>query len=197
MVDAARRIVQIPKHFWAARPLHGTVVGRGEDKPSVTPGGLPATHNTAEMYLQILPDTLHLWLRLAEDFIAIQVAAYVTRLFPHLRNTMLFVTVSILLLLGALFSYPFQPQRFMLIIVWAVIMVTAPLTIFSLIQMNRDQILSRIAKSEPGKVTWDRHFVSQLIIYGVLPLFSLIASLFPEVRGMAFSWLESILKILK
>lgn len=197
MVDAARQIVQILKHFWAARPLHGTLVGRGEDKPSVVPGGLPAGHSTAEMYLQLLPDTLHLWLRLAEDFIAIQVAAYVTRLFPHLRNTMLFVTASILLALGALFSYPFQPQRFMLVIVWAVIMVTGPLTIFTLVQMNRDEILSRIAKSELGKVTWDRHFISQLIIYGVLPLFSLIASQFPEVRGVAFSWLESILKILK
>lgn len=197
MVRAAQQIVHILKHFWAARPLRGTVVGRGDDKPSFAPSGLPGTHNTAETYLQMFPDTLHLWLRLAEDFIAIQVAAYVTRLFPHLRNTMLFVTVSILLVLGALFTYPFQPQRYMLVVVWAVIMVTGPLTVFSLVQMNRDEVLSRIAKSEPGKVTWDRHFISQLVIYGVLPLFSLIASQFPEVRGVAFSWLESLLKILK
>lgn len=144
-----------------------------------------------------MPDTLHLWLRLAEDFISIQVASYVTRLFPHLRNTMLFVTVSILLVLGAIFTYPFQPQRFLLILVWVVILVTGPLTVLALLQMNRDEVLSRIAKSEPGKVTWDRHFISQIVIYGVLPLFSLIASQFPEVRGAAFSWLESLLKTLK
>lgn len=197
MVRAARQVVQILKHFWAARPLLGTVVGRGDEKPSVAPQTLPPTHNTAESYLQVMPDTLHLWLRLAEDFISIQVASYVTRLFPHLRNTMLFVTVSLLLVLGAIFTYPFQPQRFLLILVWVVILVTGPLTVLTLLQMNRDEVLSRIAKSEPGKVTWDRHFISQIVIYGVLPLFSLIASQFPEVRGAAFSWLESLLKTLK
>ena len=197
MVHFARQVVQILKNFWAARPLLGTVVGRGEEKPSIAPASLPANHNTAEMYLQVMPDTLHLWLRLAEDFIAIQVASYIARLFPHLRNTMLFVTLSILLVLGAIFTYPFQPQRYLLVLVWLLIMVTGPLTVFILLQINRDEILSRIAKSEPGKVTWDRHFISQVVVYGVLPLFSFIASQFPEVRGVAFSWLESLLKTLK
>jgi hypothetical protein len=110
---------------------------------------------------------------------------------------MVFVTLSIFLVLGALFTYPFQPQRFLFILVLLLIMVTGPLTVLILLQMNRDEVLSRIAKSEPGKVTWDRHFISQMVLYGVLPLFSVIASQFPEVRGAAFSWLESLLKTLK
>jgi hypothetical protein len=197
MVYAARLVVQLLKRFWPARPLPGTVAGRGDEKPAVSAQGMAPGRNSAEMYLQAFPDSLHLWLRLAEDFIAIQVASYVTRIFPHLRNAMVFVTVSVLLVLTALVTYPFQPQHYLLLLVWLLIMVTAPLTILTLVQMNRDDVLSRIAKSEPGKVTWDRHFISQVIIYGVLPLLSLVASQFPEVRGMAFSWLESLLKTLK
>lgn len=63
--------------------------------------------------------------------------------------------------------------------------------------MNRNDVLSRVAKSEPGKVTFDRHFLSRVVVYGLLPLLSLLASQFPEVRGVAFSWLEAILKTLK
>jgi hypothetical protein len=193
----ARKLVQILKDFWALRPLPGTVVGRGEEKASVPFANLPSGRNTAEVYLQVLPDSLHLWMRLAEDFLAIQVASYITRLFPHLRNAMLFVTLSVVMVVGAMITYPFQPQHYLLLVVWMLIIVTGPLTVFTLVQMNRDEVLSRLAKSEPGKVTWDRHFISQLVLYGVLPLLSLAATQFPEVRGMAFSWLESLVKTLK
>jgi hypothetical protein len=196
LVHASRILTQILKRFWRARPLPGSLVaGRpGEAQLSVRPG---PEQNTAEVYQRLLPDTLHLWLRLAEDFLAIQVVTYINRLFPHLRNGLLNVTIGFVLLLLALIVYPFQPQRYLVLLSTVLLVMTVPTTMYVLAQMNRDEVLSRIAKSQPGKLTWDRAFISQIVIYGVLPLLSLIATQFPEVRGAAFSWIETVLKTLK
>ena len=196
VVHASRILTQILKRFWRARPLPGSLVGGrpGEAQLSVRPG---PEQNTAEVYQRLLPDTLHLWLRLAEDFLAIQVVTYINRLFPHLRNGLLNVTIGFVLLLLALIVYPFQPQRYLVLLSTVLLVMTVPTTMYVLAQMNRDEVLSRIAKSQPGKLTWDRAFISQIVIYGVLPLLSLIATQFPEVRGAAFSWLETALKTLK
>jgi hypothetical protein len=196
VVRASRLVTRILKRFWRARPLPGSVtIGKpGEAQLAVRPG---PDQNTVEAFERLLPDSLHLWLRLAEDFLAIQVVSYINRLFPHLRNGLLNVTVGFVLLLLSLIVYPFQPQRYLVLLSTVLLVVTGPGTMYVLAQMNRDEVLSRIAKSPPGKLTWDRAFVSQVVIYGVLPLVSLIATQFPEVRGAAFSWIETALKILK
>ena len=197
MVKMAQLVIEILKLYWRARPLPGVVAGTEKPSAQAAQPALSHNRNTADFYLTQLPDSLHLWLRLCEDFIAVQVVAYIARLFPHLRNLLLFVTLGFIGLLTASISYPFQPQHFLSLLVWMQVLVTGPMTLWILVQLNRDEILSRIAKSEPGKLTWDRHFISQIVLYGVLPLLSLIATQFPEVRGFAFSWLETLLKTLK
>jgi len=196
VVRVSRLLTRILKRFWRSRPLPGGLIGGkpGEGVLLVRPG---VEQNTAEAVERLVPDSLHLWLRLAEDFLAIQVVSYINRLFPHLRMGLLNVTLGFVLLLLALITYPFQPQRYLVLLSTVLLVVTGPTTMYVLTQMNRDEVLSRIAKSQPGKLTWDRAFISQVVIYGVLPLLSLIATQFPEVRGAAFSWIETALKTLK
>lgn len=186
-------VIQILKHFWDGRPLKGDLSG----KPPVSGGSELHTTNTADLYMKTLPDSLHLWLRLAEDFIAVQVVAYIDRLFPHLRNALLFSTLGMLVMLLSISTYPFQPEHFLLMLVWFMIFTIAGLTFFVLIQMNRDEVLSRVAKSEPGKLSWDRRFMAQILVYVAVPVVSLLAAQFPAVQRSVFFWLEPALKILK
>ena len=196
VVKASRLLTRILKRFWRARPMQSTLFqGKPDARQLVVHPS--QEQNTVEALLKSAPDALHLWLRLAEDFLAIQVVSYIHRLFPHLRNGLLNVTIGFVLLLLALIVYPFQPQRYLVLLSTVLLVVTGPGTMYVLAQMNRDSVLSRIAKSQPGKLTWDRAFISQVVIYGVVPLLSLIATQFPEVRGAAFSWIETALKILK
>lgn len=183
-----RLLMRILKAFWHARPLPGTLPA---------PDSVPLHQSTAAVYARALPPEMALWLRLAEDFVAIEVVAYIHRLFPHLRNTLVFFTGALLLMLAALVTYPFQPQHFLSLLLWTFVLGTVGVTVMVFIQMNRNETLSRLARTEPGQVSFDRRFVSQIVIYGILPLLSLLAAQFPEVRGVAFSWLESILKTLK
>lgn len=188
VVQTARLLVQILKVFWQARPLPGTLP---------EPGAVPATQSTVTAYANAWPSPMVLWLRLAEDIVTLQVVAYIYRLFPHLRNALIFFTGGILLLLAAVVTYPFQPQHFLVLVLWGLIMGSVGLAVMVFVQMNRNETLSRIAKTEPGKISFDRRFFSQVAIYGALPLLSFFATQFPEVRGVAFSWLETLLKTLK
>lgn len=196
VVRASQNLIKILSPVWRARPLPATIVTGKPDALQLAVRPSPE-QSTAEAYQHLVPDAWHLWLRLSEDFLAIQVVTYINRLFPHLRNALLNVTIGFVLLLLALISYPFQPQRYLVLLSTMLLVVTGPTTMYVLAQMNRDEVLSRIAKSPPGKLTWDRAFISQVVIYGALPLLSLIATQFPEVRGAAFSWIETALKILK
>jgi hypothetical protein len=188
LTQVSRVLIRILKAFWRARPLPGTLPA---------PSAVPHNQSTAAVYALALPPGLALWLRLAEDFIAIQVVAYIHRLFPHLRNTLVFFTGALLLMLFAIVTYPFQPQHFLGLVLWTMMLCAVALTVMVFVQMSRNETLSRIARTEPGKVNFDRRFLSQLVLYGVLPLLSLLAAQFPEVRGFAFSWFETILKTLK
>jgi hypothetical protein len=197
LMQASRLLARILRRFWSLRPLPGVLAA--SDKPAVQPNQamLPPERNTADFYTDLVPNSLHLWLRLAEDLLAVQVVSYINRLFPHLRNALLFCTFGFIAALLTFSTYPFQPQRFLMMSVWLFILGTLPITLYVLVQMNRDDVLSRLGKSEPGRVTFDRRFMSQIVLYGVLPLLSLVATQFPGVRGVAFSWLESLLKTLK
>lgn len=184
----AHILAEILRVFWHNQPM---------SRSPITSAGMAPQRSAAEIYAQALPDGLSVWLRLGEEFIAMRVVAYIYRLFPYLRNTLLFLTGGLLVLLATLISYPFQPQRFLLLFMTALMLAGAALAVMIVVQMNRSEVLSRVAKSEPGKLTVDRHFLSRVIVYAVLPLLSLLASQFPQVRGFAFSWLETILKTLK
>ena len=184
----AHILAEILRVFWHNQPM---------SRSPISATGMVPQRSAAEIYAQALPDGLSVWLRLGEEFIAMRVVAYIHRLFPYLRNTLLFLTGGLFVLLATLISYPFQPQRFLLLFMSALMLAGAALAVMIVVQMNRSEVLSRVAKSEPGKLTVDRHFLSRVIVYAVLPLLSLLASQFPQVRGFAFSWLETILKTLK
>jgi hypothetical protein len=192
-LDIYDSLSAILERFWGKRPLRAAVTGK------LPAGGEPglSTTNTATLYMRLLPDEVHLWLRLAEDFIAIQVVTYISHVFPLLRTLLVFVLLGMLLLLLSLNIYPFQPLHLLLSLSWVMILSIVALTLTVFVQMNRNEVLSRIAKSEPGKVTWDRFFIAPLLLYIVLPLLTLVSSQLPEVRGPLFSWIEPFLRALK
>ena len=63
-------------------------------------------------------------------------------------------------------------------------------------QMSRDDVLSSITRTEPGKVSWDTTLVLNLVLFGVIPLLALVSSEFPSVRTFLFSWAEPMLRSL-
>jgi len=113
-----------------------------------------------------------------------------------MRNLLTFVIVGMVLLLLAFTSYPFEPQHLLLLVIQIAIIAVAIVTFVVFVQAERDEILSRIARTQPNTVTWNRSFVLPVLLYAALPLLTVVATAFP-LLGDLFSFLDPVLRIVK
>jgi hypothetical protein len=122
-----------------------------------------------------------IWLRAAEDFLAIRVASFIHVSCGYLRSCLAFSLIGFLLLMAALNSYPFQPVHPLLAVVWIVGLIGIACVTWVILDMDRNFVLSLIGKSEVGKVTLSWDLVTHVLLYAVLPLLTILASQFPSL----------------
>jgi hypothetical protein len=186
------KLTELLDHFWATRSFNQPEQSGATAKPELCPPNKP----TMELYTRAFVDPVQMWFRLAEDFIALRIAGYTSMILIHQRNLLTFVTAGALLMLLAITSYPFQPQRLLTIFLWTTILSVVAGSLLIFIQADRDEVLSRMAQTSPNRVTFDRTFITMVVTYGLLPLFGLLATQFPETWGL-FSWVEPVLRAFK
>jgi hypothetical protein len=58
-------------------------------------------------------------------------------------------------------------------------------------------VLSTIAGTSPGRITWDRGFIVSILTVVVLPLLALLARIFPSLGGSLESATDSALRLLR
>jgi len=134
------------------------------------------------------------WTHLWEDFLAMRLVAFVQYIRTHLAN---FVAVSTAALIPAFWAtnfYPLRENRFLLGLVLLVTGAAIAVTALVFVQMNRNYVLSKLDHTSPGHVTWDRSFVSSLLVHVALPLIALMAVKFPEL-GRAWQLLTTALSV--
>jgi hypothetical protein len=136
------------------------------------------------------------WFLSAEEFVAFQIVAFVSYVCEHLRNLLTAFLAPSFLLFLSLVLYPFQPARILLGFMFVFVSVLAILTVRMLAQMERDEILSLISRTAPGKVTWDFSFVSRVLIYGVFPILSLLAANIPDVQALLAAGIVNVSRLL-
>ncbi|HXB55415.1 MAG TPA: hypothetical protein VN461_11565 [Vicinamibacteria bacterium] len=140
------------------------------------------------------PDPPLEWLSRGEEFLATLVALCVREVLAHLRNCLLFVMIGLFLILGVVSSFPFQPQRHLLGFPWVVMLGVIGALVMVFVQIDRDEVISRISGTPPGRVSWDWTFVSSLLTYGLLPLATLFATQFPEIGTVVLTALQPVQK---
>jgi hypothetical protein len=121
---------------------------------------------------------------------------YIEWVIRHLRVLALFMLLSLVLTTLLVSSYPYHPQSLLRLILLLVMVFTVGAFIAVLVQMNRNEVLSRIAHTEPGEVTWNASFILNLFTFGVVPLLTLLSSEFPELRNALFAWLQPLVNAL-
>ena len=197
-----QRVASLVERHFAAEMVARGGSERLDLRPSAALGLLSAISRrlsrALEDYWRARPHSpaLESWARLAEDVVASQVVLFLGHLFVHLRNFLSFVTGAMLLVLLAVISYPFQPERMLMMLAWSSIGGVTILSVASFVSLERDEVLSRIAKTKPGEITWERAFIVRVLVYGALPLLGLISAEFPSVGRTLFSWVAPVLRIL-
>ena len=145
---------------------------------------------------QAEPGLSSTWQENAELLVSLQLTHLFRQVFAQIQNMLTFLVAMTLLLLWALNSYPFQPQRLLVLFSYVLVIWMIATTLVIFVKFNRDDVLSRLAGSTPNQFTWDRSVVLALVTYVVIPAVSLVAVQFPEVSQSLFSWIGYVQRAL-
>jgi hypothetical protein len=193
---AASTCLRALAHFWAARPLDEAFASQqsgreeaGEQTENVaTPAGRAAGTQQIDPVCQ--------WVRTAEDFVAIEAVNYLSQFFVQLRNLVTSLTVGTLLLFLAMVSYPFQPQRLLLTYLGVLVVCLATGAMWIFLQIEKDELVSRVLKTTPNRISFHPTFVSSVLTY-VVPLLGVLALLSNDLSDLLHSLLDPVFKLIK
>lgn len=133
------------------------------------------------------------WVSLAESVAATQVVIYLSQFFVQLRNLVWASVVTSSLLLMAATSYPFHPEKLLLVGLLALSGLGIAGVLYVLVEMNRDELVSRVSQTTPGKFSFDKKFIGSFATY-IVPTIGVLSA---QLTG-SFRWaLEPLLRVLK
>jgi hypothetical protein len=135
-------------------------------------------------------------LRAAETLLALQVAFSVRFALVRLMSVFALAVTGLMLLLVAHLFYAFQSRAFWLGVDWVLIGTATAIIVYLLVRLEKSTLLSRLWRSEPGKLNWSDQLVHRILVYGAIPVITLFVAFFPEVGAALFSWLEPVQKSL-
>ncbi|HEY4184069.1 MAG TPA: hypothetical protein VGP07_03330, partial [Polyangia bacterium] len=136
------------------------------------------------------------WSRLAEDFVAMRVATFIIHVLGQVRGLMLFALSAALLLVASVVAYPFHPGRFITVFTWVLVIVVTVGCFLIILRLEKDEIMSRLGGTEPGRINLRPELISKLVIYVALPVVGLLTAVFPEVSDLLSSWIDPLRNLL-
>jgi len=92
-------------------------------------------------------------------------------------------------------AYPFEPHPALQTLSVVLIVLLGAAVGYVYTEMHRDAILSNLTSREPGELGWE--FWLKLLAAAAIPVFSLLATQFPEINQLLFSWLQPALEAVK
>ena len=186
---------ELLRELWRLEPMEADIAAltEGHKKEAERGDGSGAAVSTTLRVRRGFAGVVRLWLRGAEEYVATRMVEYVEWVLRHLRVLALFMLLSLVLTTLLVSSYPYQPQSRLKLLLLLVLVGTVGSLIAVLVQMNRNEVLSRIARTEPGQITWNAPFILNLFTFAVVPLLTLLSSEVPALRAAIFSWLQPLL----
>ncbi len=125
----------------------------------------------------------------SEHFLVSRLIGFLQYVLEQMQNLVVFVTAGILLMLGAVLSYPFQPMSPLLIFNWITIVTVVAITMLIFVQMNRNPTLSLLSGTQPGAVNWNSQFILQVLVHGLLPLLAITGAQFSDSLHELMGWI--------
>jgi hypothetical protein len=151
----------------------------------------PELTSESRLKKSVLPQSTEL----AEDFVCLFYYNFISSVFLRLRSILMSVAGMFVLLVLSFSSYPFEPKSSYHTLMTCVLILIVVLVAIVMRQMHRDPTLSRITNTAPGEVGWTFWF--RMASFVALPLFTLLASRFPEIGGLLFFWAQPALNTFK
>jgi len=132
---------------------------------------------------------------LAEEYVSLVYVNFLVSALLRMRTLVYSAVGMYVLLLLSITVYPFEPHPALQAISVVALVVLGLAVGYVYSQMHRDAILSRLTETSAGELGWD--FWIKFVSAGAIPVLSLLASQFPSINNVLFSWLEPALQALK
>jgi hypothetical protein len=129
------------------------------------------------------------------ELFTLRYVMFIQAICRQIENLLVFLPVGFMLTLISLNSYPFQSGH---VLGWfmAILLIAIGIAVvFMLAGAERDEVLSRLNGTTPGKIGKD--FYMNLLSYGALPVLTVLAAQFPSIGSFLFSWVQPVLQALR
>jgi hypothetical protein len=136
------------------------------------------------------------WLRSAEVVGAMAVTRYVDWVLKNLRRTALLIPYCLIVTSALMTAVPFPFRSLTSSALLAALLFSLGSVFLVTVQASRNEVLSRIGKTEPGKFTWDRSSLIGTLVFLALPILAFLGTEVPWVSKSLFNWTVDFLKIL-
>ena len=137
------------------------------------------------------------WLREAEAFAATVVTLLLNRHVRQFQCFMYTLTGCALLLLCAISSYPFEPHRLLLTFIWVVVGTVVVVGLFVYVELDRNALISRLAGTAPGRLTFDGAFALRIVAWVIVPLLGVAAAQYPDLANALHRAVEPFARALR
>jgi hypothetical protein len=133
-------------------------------------------------------------IRGCERFVCMSYTNFLMVMLVRIRTLIVAISGMYVLTLVGISQYPFEPLGALqlLLVVLLVFVVSVVGMVFA--QIHRDTILSNLTDTKPGELGID--FYIRMAAFVALPLFSLLASQFPSINRLFYSWLQPAIEAL-
>lgn len=129
------------------------------------------------------------------ELFALSYVTFIQAACRQIENLLVFLPIGFVLTLISLNSYSFQSGH---VLGWfmATLLIAIGIAVgFMLAAAERDEVLSRLNGTTPGKIGKD--FYMNLLSYGALPVLTVLAAQFPSIGSFLFSWVQPVLQALR
>jgi hypothetical protein len=191
-------LIEVLAEAWKGLPVtftHGDPAADGngaEDWPGLTLSKPDADEATAKGAAADRARAVA-WLVAAEDYLALRILHWIGRAQAQVWVMIRAVVVGVIALLLAVDSYPFRDQARVGSVLSVLVALVAVAVMRVVVGLNRDELISRVTNSVPGRLKLDRDLLSNLLTY-VLPLVGLLGSLSYDVSDLLRSWLDPLFR---
>ncbi len=144
---------------------------------------------------QPLPEATQEHIRNAEELTCLTYLGFAQIMLGRIRTIALAALFLFVAATIALSNYPFDPRPALSGVMLSLFVIFGAVIVFVYADMHRDATLSHITNTKPGEL--GSEFWVKIIGFGAAPLLGLLTTVFPEMAGFLFSWLQPGLTSLK
>jgi hypothetical protein len=133
-------------------------------------------------------------LRAWENCVCMVYVNFLLAMLVRIRTLIVAVGGMFVLTMIGVTQYPFEPKAYIQVMLAVLFVFIVGVVGLVFAQIHRDTTLSNITDTTPGELGTD--FWLRMISFTALPLFTLLASQFPSINRLFYSWLQPALQAL-